>query len=334
MALTVVTPRGELPARTARATYVAPRLRVAFVPTRKAACTSIAWLLADLNRDGLRFRRDLVSRPENGNQKVHVSSLYDVPPLAYESRAHRQSIDESWLVFSVVRNPYTRLWSAWQNKLLLSQGNLGNGFLRIRSRILEKGPNAVLSAFHHFVHDVTSSEKLLNSDDHLVPQTRWLAHRRFRYSHVGRVESLSETLDALAAHTGKPVQLQRQNPGLLPWSPELYGRSEVQKMQSAFAEDFDLFGYSPTPPGGRDLSDLLTRIEESRGVLQELADTNRRLYLVARSPANLAVGRVQELAGHFRQSPASSMRFLMLNLAERLLVHESASALRAEGRSG
>ena len=51
---------------------------------------------------------------------VHDMPLYPLPNIAEVSPALRQAALTSpdWLRFAVVRNPYARLYSAWESKVL------------------------------------------------------------------------------------------------------------------------------------------------------------------------------------------------------------------------
>src|SRR5688572_1217389 len=106
------------------ATYVMPRWKAVYVSVNKAACTSLKWLVADLQGENRqRFHRSL-SREISRTMTIHRRSLWQHTPMAAKLPAHELaeiSPDNGWFIFAVVRHPTARLFSAWQSKLLLRE---------------------------------------------------------------------------------------------------------------------------------------------------------------------------------------------------------------------
>src|SRR5919202_4695974 len=105
-------------------TLVLPELRLLFLPVPKAACTRVLWLLAALaGLPAEAFARSLMPEPSSA-LTVHDMSVWgpgrrlgDYSPEERE----RLLAEEGWLRFALVRDPASRLWSAWQSKLLLRE---------------------------------------------------------------------------------------------------------------------------------------------------------------------------------------------------------------------
>src|SRR4051812_40797551 len=118
--------RGEEPSprHVATRAVVLDDLRILFLPNPKSGCTSILWLLAELAGVPLeRFSNSTL--PE-------VSPALTIHDMALWGPGYRLSDygdeelerilgEDGWLRFSTVRQPATRLWSAWQSKLLLRE---------------------------------------------------------------------------------------------------------------------------------------------------------------------------------------------------------------------
>src|SRR5215210_6712082 len=106
------------------ATYVLARYRTVYVSVPKAACTSLKWLVADLQgEDPERFRRSL-SREVGRAMTIHRRDLWQNTPMLHELGEEELaaiSPDDGWFVFAVVRHPSARLWAAWQSKFLLRE---------------------------------------------------------------------------------------------------------------------------------------------------------------------------------------------------------------------
>src|SRR5579875_3086593 len=182
-----------------RRTIVLPEHKVLFMPTPKAACTSILWQLARLGGQPLeRFEESGLSEV-SAALTVHDMSRWE-PRFRFaklpEAERAEALADDSWFRFTVVRNPATRVWSAWQSKLLLREPRFlqewGDRpwFPRVPRR-----PADVVEDFRKFAAALADPEI---EDVHWTLQASLLGDLPF--THIGRTEALPATLDALTAH--------------------------------------------------------------------------------------------------------------------------------------
>jgi hypothetical protein len=106
------------------ATYVLARYKTVYVSVPKAACTSLKWLVAELQgEDSERFHRSL-SREVGRAMTIHRRDLWRHTPMLHElpdEELAAISPDDGWFVFAVVRHPSARVWAAWQSKFLLRE---------------------------------------------------------------------------------------------------------------------------------------------------------------------------------------------------------------------
>jgi hypothetical protein len=106
------------------ATYVLPDHKVVYVSVPKAACTSLKWLIAELQgEDPERFHRSR-SREVGRAMTIHRRDLWQHTPMLHQlpdEKLEAISPDEGWFIFAVVRHPSARLWAAWQSKFLLRE---------------------------------------------------------------------------------------------------------------------------------------------------------------------------------------------------------------------
>ena len=106
-----------------RSTIVLPEYRVLFVPVPKSAWTSMLRLL--LRPAGLTPESFVTSdKPEvTLAMAIHDSRVWRRAGRALMSVPadvrDRALTEDGWFRFSVVRDPATRLWSAWQSTLRL-----------------------------------------------------------------------------------------------------------------------------------------------------------------------------------------------------------------------
>jgi hypothetical protein len=231
-------------------TVVLADLRVLFLPVPKAGSTSLLWLLAQLA--GLpveRFARS--TAPEvSPALTVHDMSLWRREHrLAEYDPAERERIltEDGWLRFSLVRHPGTRLWSAWQSKLLLREPRFVEMFgdQPWFPRVPER-PADVIEDFRAFVAALGDGGA---EDVHWAVQHDLVA--QLPLTHVGQVERMPETLALLRAHVGEawPSDVGRENPTPLPMPAGVFDAGADAVLRERHAADFEVFGYNGLPGG-------------------------------------------------------------------------------------
>ena len=236
-----------------RCTIVLPKYRVLFVPVPKSAWTSVLRLL--LRPAGLTSESFAsCEKPEvTLATTIHATYVWRRAGLTLDSLPDdvrdRAFTEDGWFRFSVVRDPATRLWSAWQSKLLLREPWFADAFRGQPWFPRVPGtPDDVLEDFRAFVASVR--EQAWNDavrDKHWAPQH--LLVDRIPLNHVGHVERLGETRDALRAHLGTRAELieplTQDNRTPLPFVPALYDATTASAAAALVGTDFARFGYDP-----------------------------------------------------------------------------------------
>src|SRR5690625_3323716 len=102
--------------------FVLPEHKIVYMSVTKAACTSLRWMIAHLSGEDLEgFHRTPVGHQtrlmtvHNRRRWARTPQLQDLS----EDQLARISRDDGWFIFAVVRDPWSRLWSAWQSKFLV-----------------------------------------------------------------------------------------------------------------------------------------------------------------------------------------------------------------------
>lgn len=299
----------ELPRKTIG--VVLPDWHTVFVVTPKAGCTSFLWMMAGLQGEDLgRFRRSVLSEVTQALtihdwtcwQRTRVLDRLSDAELAVISP------DNAWLIFCVTRHPLSRLWSAWQSKLLLREPRFvklfgaADWFPRV-----PHDADEVARDFRRFVVALRNEPSLITADPHWMPQHLMLNVAGVPYTHIGKTETLTETLDVLRAHlraqgwAGDIPQLH-ENRSPLPLSEDLLCPEVVETIEQLYRADYACFGYSiedPTVhdveggsaglrgPGGemvfRALSQLISRHEriDALGTMAAAAMESARAALAA-----------------------------------------------------
>lgn len=231
-------------------TVVLPELKILYLPVLKAGCTSLLWLLSRLAGIPAETFTHSVLPGVSPALTVHDMSLWGAGHrLADYEGAERERLlaEDGWLRFSVVRHPATRLWSAWQSKLLLREPRFAPvfgdqpWFPRVPS-----DPEQVIDDFRRFVAAVADGEAV---DAHWAVQHDIVT--QLPLDHVGRLESLDDTHRLLRQHVPPerwPEVAFHENRAPLPFPATAFDRDAASAVNEHYRADFEHFGYEPVEP--------------------------------------------------------------------------------------
>jgi len=224
--------------------FVSVPKRYMYFEVPKAACTSMKQLLHRLEgappiklfSPGLReSRRDMF---------VHARENMPLPSLVdLDDRLQREVLESpDFLRMIVVRNPYTRLASAWRNKVILCEPGYDRVYLAVRGRLPETGRKQLVG-FAEFVEYV-SGEDLTSCDSHWSPQTVHAFMAALDFNLVGKTENMQALLSRFARHLGvaETLVLPESNASIAAaFSP--YNAELAAQVYSLYKPDFDTLGY-------------------------------------------------------------------------------------------
>jgi hypothetical protein len=231
--------------------YVVPEHRIMFNALNKNACTSLKWMIAAIAGEDLsRFSSGLTTLPTNA-EAVHNRWQWKVSPtldkLDPEIRAGIHP-DNGWFIFAVVRDPRTRLFSAWQNKLLTANP----GYARwAKEDWYPRQPADVDTMVADFTRFVDFLEREpqheLRLDPHFRDQADLLVPSAVQYSQVydiSEMRQLRADLEVHLAATGWSGELYvpRSNTSPLWPNGRLFVDGVREQVERIYAADFELFG--------------------------------------------------------------------------------------------
>jgi hypothetical protein len=248
------------------ATYVLRRYKAVYVSVNKAACTSLKWLVADLQGENRqRFYRSL-SREVSRTMTIHRRSLWQHTPMAAKLPAHELaeiSPDNGWFIFAVVRHPTARLFSAWQSKLLLREPwweeNFGREpwFPRV-----PRNSDELLEDWLTFARAAADDpEQRIMRNRHFAPQHWMLAADKMPYTRIYGTREIPELLSEFATHLrangweGEKLVLPRSNETPLKPLRAAFPDDVLASMERIYAADFEAFDYDGPLPDGLDEAD-------------------------------------------------------------------------------
>jgi hypothetical protein len=238
--------------RTKRHVYVIPPYRLMFVSVAKNACTSMKWVMAELADEDLSaFTLGLLPfiSPDHA---VHVRSRFKktlrVDQLDPDTRAEIHP-DNGWFIFSIVRDPRSRLFSAWQDKLLLQDAVYLQHNAHPWYPQFSTDPAIITAEFARFVDAMSSQPQLpLHRDRHFNSQTNLLHLDAVPYSKIYPIEQLSQLRADLTEHLQRQgwegtLTFRRTNDTPLRANASAFAGDVRSKIEKLYAADFENFGH-------------------------------------------------------------------------------------------
>jgi hypothetical protein len=224
--------------------YVASR-RLLFVYVPKVACTNFKAVLRRL-QGAADYLDAAIAHDRSRSGLCHLDQHPD-----------RECIvrDPAVLRLSCVRNPYTRLLSAYLNKIEpLNDGDpewLGPAARGAHAAIREHAGHVDFGAFADWI---ACSSHPLTSNEHWIAQSCILDPERVSYDFVGRFERLQQDaatlLQMMGADIGFPTREAVDFPATHAGSrlAEYYTPTIAARVHAAYADDFRNFGYAAELP--------------------------------------------------------------------------------------
>ena len=233
-----------------------PGVPLVYILNPKAGCSTLMgslWNASDL----LRGEKTLGSNP-------HDPSSPFVRGAPQMRAALPEMLEYPWV--SVVRNPYSRILSAYLNKIPRA----------VRDPYVwsKFAPNYGLGdeaepLFGEFLSMLSTESDLQNIDPHFRPQWANLHIDYLPLSFIGRLEKMSETQAWLSDHG---VELFNMYPHRTNASDKIrmfFGAEEKRLVDMIYARDFELFGYSD------DLDDQMPK----GGIMSAMTKSDIETYL-------------------------------------------------------
>lgn len=235
----------------ARRAFVVPDLKILFISVSKNACTSLKWLISELSGEDPQQFVVGVGPFLSDVEGIHMRSRWEKTPTL--DRIPRQvrgeiSPENGWFVFGVVRDPRPRLFSAWQNKLLMRNP----AYLHWRDQPwyprVPRGPEDVVEDFARFVGLMASQpDAPVLEDPHFQPQVRYLSEDVVPYSAIYEIGNLDMLVTDLEDHVHRQgwqgqLRLRRSNDTPLRARADVFADPVREQAETFYREDLERFG--------------------------------------------------------------------------------------------
>lgn len=163
-------------------------------------------------------------------------------PRAAEIRRYGGAAVNALPFFSVTRNPWDRLVSAY--RFARRGGGVGGAAAGMRDSALYRVPE--FDSFERFVREWLAGRDLRRLDNVFQPQSAFVCSRdgRLLVDHLGRVEDLAPTLAFIERHVGPIAPIARINPsGERVDYRSFYTPDLARLVGDLYREDAERFGY-------------------------------------------------------------------------------------------
>ena len=228
--------------------FVAERCRTLYIRVPKAACTTMLWGLLQLEGHDPSMmnhsKNPLLSEPDT---VVHDMDIYPVPTLRHVSPelADEAMTDPHWLRMAVVRNPYARLYSAWESKILLRPpGN--RRFGPLPELIETKEGVDVGASFRSFVACLAEQRERWMADEHFARQQDLIPTAVLDDIEIVPTSGIPELFERLSGRAGMVVTPRRSNKGLGIDGTAFLDDETAGTIARLYGADFELTGADPS----------------------------------------------------------------------------------------
>ena len=223
--------------------------KILYVATPKAACTSLKLFFA--NTLGLKIEKhiSLHASPELAIHDFLIYKNFSLFFILYKSFLNLNK-QRDIKTFCIVRNPYTRIFSAWQNKILEGDQNYISKYSFLDKNLKINSKKTIQNAFEDFLIYLDKNiVNIENFDNHWRPQSIFLDIKNVRYDFIGKVEEF----DAIKKFLGnqlnmKTINIPRVNETHLKFDHSFISPLAKKLILKIFPEDFKNFNYPKEPP--------------------------------------------------------------------------------------
>jgi hypothetical protein len=231
--------------RLRQSTFVSLPKRYMYFEVPKAGCTQMKELLRRIEgaaplklftNGDWQTRRDMFV---HSRSNVPLTSLAD-----FNDKDQREILESpNFFRITVVRNPYSRLVSAWRNNILLCERTGRKVYLQMKGHLPDIQDKSLVS-FDEFLQYVETQCDVSNCDPHWMRQVDYVSLPAMNFTCVARLEQFSDGLRRFAEHLGlsDPLHARGKNESL-PVGTASYSEDLADRVYSLYQGDFESLQY-------------------------------------------------------------------------------------------
>jgi glycosyltransferase involved in cell wall biosynthesis len=235
--------------------YLSERYKLFYVSTPKVACTTTKWWFASLEECSKDLRRFVDSDESDPDLVIHDGFKKIAPNVTGLSPGAIKKIinSEEYFKFALVRNPFNRIFSAWQSKLFLQEPLQIGPYTKFDFfNYPIESLSDVAMAFEGFLEHLSKNESPLFWDNHWTPQSSLIRPDLLSYSKLVKLENSFELTKAIDKHAGQilsdPFSTYHINRSIIPFNSALFTPRSIELIISLYSRDFEIFEYDTVIP--------------------------------------------------------------------------------------
>ena len=230
--------------------FILSQYKLLYFETPKCACSTMKRLLWALS--GSAFTPRQVRNESTLEMVVHDRRYHPLPSLDDVNSVEYWLTSPEITRFCIVRNPYSRLASAWSDKIRQKEPGYEWLWLDIDRFYKRESNTPQCPSFSEFVTWVVETNSPETCNIHWRPLTKYLDLEVIKVDSVLKTENLVTDFSKILAAVNYPDPIEssklllsknRVNESLPTSWKELYTADIAQKVCEYYAEDFDVFGY-------------------------------------------------------------------------------------------
>ena len=228
---------------------VAPSLQVLYLPTPKAACTTIKLMLSEAAGTHRHEMADrLAIMHVSRTQTIHHPAVHGLTRFADLSPRDQRTIlaSDHWLRIASLRDPVSRAYSAWENRVFMRAHRRTREVIALAPDVTTNGRLDVAASFTRFVAALCENESTFMVDHHFWPQSRVVRPELVSFTSLVRVDQPGE-VDKIAAllgeRSGKQLTASRLNEGLGIKVDRVCDSTTAERIMSFYDDDYRRFGF-------------------------------------------------------------------------------------------
>ncbi len=296
--------------RLAYGSFVGDRLNYVFMETPKAACSTMKWILSELENRTVEQKQ--VGKESNPAMVIHLRASHGIKNLMQIAPKQRLKLlqENNVVRFCVVRNPYARLASAWSDKIRQKEPGYERNWQLI-ANYTGTDPSQCPS-FQNFVRWVVETQNPKNCNPHWRPMANLLLPELIDYTHILHTESLANDLqnilNLIAPENNASILLKkyRTNESLPTEWQSYYDTETASLVADFFAEDFIQFDYSLNSWQAQEQS--LTLAEQIDSLHKKIAKLEHAALNAIRSRNDIIFELIQKKHTKSPQSAATPIK--------------------------
>lgn len=211
------------------------KFKLIYVETPKVGCTTIKKILQynELDGDESRLPLDVHDRQQSPLKSPNMD----------EAEFLRCLLSPEYFKFTFVRNPITRVLSAYLNKIVGKAGAINQ-----TQKELGINPFEHIPTFPEFV-EIIYNQKPFDMNVHWAPQVFLLGINDVRYDYLGRFEHFEQSINHLASKKRLIIPSNAMTLGRVHATNadeilhKHYTDSALRRVQEIYYEDFRYLGY-------------------------------------------------------------------------------------------